>query len=801
MNTYEEAKRILSELSLENINLRHQVESLKERVDHAGPASKSSNGVKDESDCGDEKIRNILEEDLSWEVQVRKFVTQTVKKFPSLLHFLAIVCICYVWGRWSLPFWLVLMLAIPWLEIIRTSESKRLANDIVVKRYLRRLLIVDDDAQTLGDTAAWLNRAMVRLWPSALEPMISQSVLESVQAMFDEFLNSQSVIRRLKVEAISLGSVPLRIKRVRTGLPEANVAVTKKKAGIANPITSLFESMSEKQQEDFDILLERFQEASEESRIDIDLDIQFVPSDDMKIEISAGLHKALPFYLHLNNLTLEGTIRIRLSKLMSAPPFIGILGITFPTLPDLDFEIRPVSKLLGDITSMPVINQIGDLVRSSLTVLALPNVLELPLGEWAEANPNEEAAAVRIVKTDDFDEDWENENPQLRLDIEVLRAHNLAAADNNLVLGKSSDPYVEIDCAHNHGRTKVKSRTLNPKWNEHFMFMLHNLEQPVKFSVYDRDRVGKNTFLGSAVVDLATIFDGSNHMVELKLNSVEFGQQGTLMVALELYDLGFDLKSDEDEEDGQEAVAEEETEAPKKSSNDREEPAGKGMPEEKSDKKVEADAGKANADDGEAQDVVGDLPKVLEDSWNGKEEIIPLPRTRTMTKEELARPAEYRRESELLVEDIRAALGQEGESQTSGDAKKEVAASSAPSTPRAPKSLKSLHRTRTKKDSFSHQGSYTGYVQMRGGWMKSSMKERYCVLAKKQLVFFKDITCTKELSTLRITPSMEAIGLGMTATGYPVQIQEANKLVMELFVKSDAERQKLVKTFDMFTKV
>ena len=32
----------------------------------------------------------------------------------------------------------------------------------------------------------------------------------------------------------------------------------------------------------------------------------------MRFEISAGLHKKLPFYLHISKLSLEGTVRLRL---------------------------------------------------------------------------------------------------------------------------------------------------------------------------------------------------------------------------------------------------------------------------------------------------------------------------------------------------------------------------------------------------------------------------------------------------------------------------------------------------------
>ena len=291
MNTYEEAKRILSELSLENIALRRQVgkfqellqekekeKEKKDKDDKTTSEGKASEGQEEEKvDDLDDSLDDSLE------AKIRKFAAQILKSSPSLLHFFTIVVLCYLWGRWYLPFWCILLLALPWLEIIKTTDSERLANDVVTQRYLRRLLVVDDDQYTIGDTAAWLNRAMVRLWPNALEPMVSQAVLESVQAIFDDFLSTQSIVKRLKVEGVSLGEVPLRIKRIRTSLPEENVAVTKKKAGrLSNQANMAGEAYEKKQNMAFDALLRAFQKNSEENRVDIDLDVQLVTSENMK---------------------------------------------------------------------------------------------------------------------------------------------------------------------------------------------------------------------------------------------------------------------------------------------------------------------------------------------------------------------------------------------------------------------------------------------------------------------------------------------------------------------------------------
>ncbi len=68
-----------------------------------------------------------------------------------------------------------------------------------------------------------------------------------------------------------MGEIPLRIKRIRTSLPEEHVAVSKKKAAAKLGLGS---SYSDKQHLEFEALLRSFQKGSEDSRVDIDLDVQ-----------------------------------------------------------------------------------------------------------------------------------------------------------------------------------------------------------------------------------------------------------------------------------------------------------------------------------------------------------------------------------------------------------------------------------------------------------------------------------------------------------------------------------------------
>ena len=43
---------------------------------------------------------------------------------------------------------------------------------------------------------------------------------------------------------------------------------------------------------------------------------------------------------------------------------------------------------------------------------------------------------------------------------------------------------------------------------------------------------------------------------------------------------------------------------------------------------------------------------------------------------------------------------------------------------------------------------------------------------------------------------MDIIGLGCTANGYPVQVQDQSKILVEMWLEDDTERQKLTKALE-----
>jgi len=90
------------------------------------------------------------------------------------------------------------------------------------------------------------------------------------------------------------------------------------------------------------------------------------------------------------------------------------------------------------------------------------------------------------------------------LRLKVISADNLAKKD---IFG-ASDPYVRIDLVTIRGEevvdsvlTKTKKRTLNPRWEEEFLFRLKPSEHKLVLEVFDENRLTRDDFLGRVELD------------------------------------------------------------------------------------------------------------------------------------------------------------------------------------------------------------------------------------------------------------------------------------------------------------
>jgi hypothetical protein len=110
------------------------------------------------------------------------------------------------------------------------------------------------------------------------------------------------------------------------------------------------------------------------------------------------------------------------------------------------------------------------------------------------------------------------------LDIQVLRARNLIAADR----GGTSDPYVRIvvgDAVNDAVKTTVKKKTLEPVWDESFSLRLESGQrrQQLQIECFDKDMVGSDDSLGRNTMQLGDLINKHTYKEWRRLNNVQDG--------------------------------------------------------------------------------------------------------------------------------------------------------------------------------------------------------------------------------------------------------------------------------------
>ncbi|KAK0168409.1 hypothetical protein PV327_002212 [Microctonus hyperodae] len=111
------------------------------------------------------------------------------------------------------------------------------------------------------------------------------------------------------------------------------------------------------------------------------------------------------------------------------------------------------------------------------------------------------------IPTAGVDEDGNDESTS-RLRLRVVAGHQLAKKD---IFG-ASDPYVRIDLYSLHGHetvdsvlTKTKKKTLNPVWDEEFIFRVKPAEHKLVLQVFDENRLTRDDFLGMVELNLLNL--------------------------------------------------------------------------------------------------------------------------------------------------------------------------------------------------------------------------------------------------------------------------------------------------------
>lgn len=115
----------------------------------------------------------------------------------------------------------------------------------------------------------------------------------------------------------------------------------------------------------------------------------------------------------------------------------------------------------------------------------------------------------------------------MTLVVNVVKGRNLPSADSN----GYSDPYCVLQAGQQKHVTKIKKKTLNPLWNESFLFDVRTADKLV-VQVWDKDALAKDDFLGQCVVELGGLMlDGSDSWFPLRnRDGSSAGAKGELLL-------------------------------------------------------------------------------------------------------------------------------------------------------------------------------------------------------------------------------------------------------------------------------
>ncbi|CAH1796737.1 unnamed protein product [Owenia fusiformis] len=191
------------------------------------------------------------------------------------------------------------------------------------------------------------------------------------------------------------------------------------------------------------------------------------------------------------------------------------LAVSLHGAPEMKLRIKPHSQNY-DLNISRVETAIIKAIHSAVTIL---NVSKGTMGSFygsPPTSPNSPASMMTpnfpvnevIQKTDDLHLHSANiaKVPgNRRLLVKIIKANGLRQADYG-----STDPYVviELDEPLQKHTTSVVKSTVNPFWDEHFLFDLGDNTSEVMFEVYDREKPPGEDFLGCNIV----------HMEELRRN-------------------------------------------------------------------------------------------------------------------------------------------------------------------------------------------------------------------------------------------------------------------------------------------
>ncbi|KAH0919907.1 hypothetical protein HID58_027567 [Brassica napus] len=102
------------------------------------------------------------------------------------------------------------------------------------------------------------------------------------------------------------------------------------------------------------------------------------------------------------------------------------------------------------------------------------------------------------------------------LRVHVKRGINLAIRDST-----SSDPYVVVTLGNQKLKTRVINSNCNPVWNEQLTLSIKDVNDPIRLTVYDKDRFSGDDKMGDGEIDMRPFLEA--HQMELDFQKLPNG--------------------------------------------------------------------------------------------------------------------------------------------------------------------------------------------------------------------------------------------------------------------------------------
>ncbi|XP_061470728.1 extended synaptotagmin-1 isoform X1 [Rhineura floridana] len=216
----------------------------------------------------------------------------------------------------------------------------------------------------------------------------------------------------------------------------------------------------------------------------LDLNLSYVGDVQIDVEVKKFFCKA-----GVKGMQLHGMLRVILEPLIGDVPIVGALTMFFIRRPTLDINWTGMTNLLD----IPGLSSMSDtmIMDSIASFLVLPNRLLIPL-----VSDLHEAAQLR------------SPIPRGVVRVYLMEAKDLQSKDKyikGMIEGKS-DPYAIVRVGTQVFTSKVIDEDLNPKWNEMYEFIVHEVPgQELEVELFDKDP-DQDDFLGRMKLDFGEVF-------------------------------------------------------------------------------------------------------------------------------------------------------------------------------------------------------------------------------------------------------------------------------------------------------